>query len=174
MKKLLELRQQKTEIKTQMRNLLEKADSEKRSLTDEEGTQFDELRTRAQTLDTDISRYEAIASEERNQPGHPVNENGVSNDELRTYILTGEARSLSTGIPEDGGYTVIPELNKQIMQQLNDESVMRKICTVKKIGSNEFKQLVSVGGAGVNHGEEGKARGETTTPKLEEVSTDEH
>ncbi|AZT71113.1 TPA_asm: phage major capsid protein [Salmonella enterica subsp. enterica] len=170
MKKLLELRQQKTEIKTQMRNLLEKADSEKRSLTDEEGTQFDELRIRAGTLDTEISRYEAIASEERNQPGHPVNENGVSNDELRTYILTGEARSLSTSIPEDGGYTVIPELNKQIMQQLNDESVMRKICTVKKIGSNEFKQLVSVGGAGVNHGEEGKARGETTTPKLEEVS----
>ncbi|MFU1851834.1 phage major capsid protein [Citrobacter portucalensis] len=170
MKKLLELRQQKTELKTQMRTLLEKADSEKRSLTDEEGSQFDELRTRAQTLDTDISRYEAIATEERNQPGHPVNENGVSNDELRTYILTGEARSLSTGIPEDGGYTVIPELNKQIMQQLNDESVMRKICTVKKIGSNEFKQLVSVGGAGVNHGEEGKARGETTTPKLEEVS----
>ncbi|TKT99950.1 phage major capsid protein, partial [Citrobacter sp. wls831] len=134
------------------------------------GYLHDELRTRAGTLDTEISRYEAIASEERNQPGHPVNENGVSNDELRTYILTGEARSLSTGIPEDGGYTVIPELNKQIMQQLNDESVMRKICTVKKIGSNEFKQLVSVGGAGVNHGEEGKARGETTTPKLEEVS----
>ncbi len=73
-----------------MRNLLEKADSEKRSLTDEEGTQFDELRIRAGTLDTEISRYEAIASEERNQPGHPVNENGVSNDELRTYILTGK------------------------------------------------------------------------------------
>lgn len=68
MKKLLELRQQKTELKTQMRTLLEKADSEKRSLTDEEGSQFDELRTRAQTLDTEISRYEAIASEERNQP----------------------------------------------------------------------------------------------------------
>lgn len=56
MKKLLELRQQKTELKTQMRTLLEKADSEKRSLTDEEGSQFDELRTRAQTLDTEISR----------------------------------------------------------------------------------------------------------------------
>lgn len=60
MKKLLELRQQKNEIKTQMRTQLEKADSEKRSLTDEEGKQFDELRTRAQSLDTDISRYEAF------------------------------------------------------------------------------------------------------------------
>ncbi|MEW5237339.1 phage major capsid protein, partial [Citrobacter portucalensis] len=53
MKKLLELRQQKAEIKTQLRNLLEKADREKRNLTDEEGTQFDELRTRAGTLDTE-------------------------------------------------------------------------------------------------------------------------
>lgn len=70
-----------------------------------------------------------------------MNENGVSNDELRTYILTGEARSLSTGIPEDGGYTVIPELNKQIMQQLNDESVMRKICTVKKLAVTSLNSL---------------------------------
>ena len=47
---LPDVKLQKNEIKTQMRTLLEKADSEKRSLTDEEGTQFDELRTRAQIL----------------------------------------------------------------------------------------------------------------------------
>ncbi|MDS7539008.1 hypothetical protein NXH18_25855, partial [Klebsiella pneumoniae] len=39
MKKLLELRQQKAALKTQMRSMLEKADSEKRSLNDEEGKQ---------------------------------------------------------------------------------------------------------------------------------------
>lgn len=47
---------------------------------------------------------------------------------------------------------------------------MRKICTLKTTHSNEYKQLVSVGGAVINHGEEGKARTETATPKLEEVS----
>lgn len=73
-------------------------------------------------------------------------------------------------MPADGGYTVIPELDKEIMRQLSDESEMRAICTVKKIGSNEYKKLVSVGGAVVNHGEEGTARTETATPKLEEVS----
>ncbi|MBC8943976.1 capsid protein [Xenorhabdus indica] len=52
----------------------------------------------------------------------------------------------------DGGYTVIPELNKQIMQQLADESVMRRICTIKTTRRNEYKQLVSVGGATVAHG----------------------
>ncbi|CAM3201316.1 putative capsid protein of prophage CP-933C (major head protein) [Xenorhabdus nematophila ATCC 19061] len=91
-------------------------------------------------------------------------------DELRHYILTGETRSLSTDVPSDGGYTISPELNKQIMQQLTCESVMRQICTIKTTRSNEYKQLVSVGGAAVAHGEEGKARGETATPKMEEVS----
>ncbi|MBE8614920.1 phage major capsid protein, partial [Morganella morganii] len=73
-------------------------------------------------------------------------------------------------VPADGGYTVIPELDKQIMRQLTDESVMRQICTVKTIRSNEFKQLVSAGGAAVNHGEEGQARTETAASKLHEVS----
>nr|DAE65498.1 MAG TPA: hypothetical protein [Caudoviricetes sp.] len=35
-----------------MRTLLEKVDSEKSSLTDKEGSQYDEFRTRAQILDT--------------------------------------------------------------------------------------------------------------------------
>ncbi len=47
---------------------------------------------------------------------------------------------------------------------------MCQICTIKTTRSNEYKQLVSVGGAAVAHGEEGKARSETATPKMEEVS----
>lgn len=171
MKKLLELRQQKATLTEQMRSLLTKAETEKRSLTEDEAKNFDELRSQSESLNTEIARYEAIAEEERSQTGkHVLGDKAVSNDELRHYILTGETRTLSTGVPADGGYTVIPELNKQIMQQLTDDSVMRKICTVKTTHSNEYKQLVSVGGAKVNHGEEGQARTETGTPKLEEVS----
>ncbi|MDM3764098.1 phage major capsid protein [Proteus mirabilis] len=171
MKKLLELRQQKATLTEQMRSLLTKAETEKRSLTEDEAKNFDELRSQSESLNTEIARYEAIAEEERSQTGkHVLGDKTVSNDELRHYILTGETRTLSTGVPADGGYTVIPELNKQIMQQLTDDSVMRKICTIKTTHSNEYKQLVSVGGATVNHGEEGQARTETGTPKLEEVS----
>ncbi|EFH6070394.1 phage major capsid protein, partial [Escherichia coli] len=137
MKKLIELRQQKTALKNQMRSLLEKADSENRSLNDDEGKQFDELRAKADSLDTEISRLESVADEERNQPGVSVEEK-ITKDELRSYILTGETRNLSGSVPADGGYTVIPELNREIMRQLSDESVMRKICTVKTIHSNEF------------------------------------
>ncbi|MBD2782406.1 phage major capsid protein [Xenorhabdus szentirmaii] len=170
MKKLLELRQKKSDLTQQMRSLLTKAENEKRSLNVDEAKEFDELRSQSDTLNTEIARYESLADEERSQAKSQPTSKKLSNDELRHYVLTGETRSLSTGVPSEGGYTVIPELNKQIMQQLTDESVMRRICTVKTTRSNEYKQLISVGGAAVAHGEEGKARSETTTPKMEEVS----
>ncbi|MFY7763288.1 phage major capsid protein [Yersinia enterocolitica] len=173
MKKLLELRQKKAELATQMRSLLTKAEDEKRSLTPEEATQFDEIRAQADALVTDITRYESLADEERTQGGKakPVDDGKkVTNDELRHYIMTGETRMLSTTVNESGGYSVIPELDSEIMRTLADESEMRQICTVKTTKSNEYKKLVSVGGAAVGRGVEGEARTETATPKLEEVS----
>ncbi|MGP2467586.1 phage major capsid protein [Yersinia sp. 2540 StPb PI] len=173
MKKLLELRQKKAELATQMRSLLTKAEDEKRSLTPEEATQFDEVRAQADALVTDITRYESLADEERTQGGKakPVDDGKkVTNDELRHYIMTGETRMLSTTVNESGGYSVIPELDSEIMRMLADESEMRQICTVKTTKSNEYKKLVSVGGAAVGRGVEGEARTETATPKLEEVS----
>ncbi|OKP01718.1 phage capsid protein [Xenorhabdus eapokensis] len=119
MKKQFELRQQKADLTQQMRSLLTKAEDEKRSLNTGEAKQFDELRTQSDSLNAEIARYEALSDEERNQAGktQPTSEK-LSNDELRHYIVTGETRTLSTGVPSEGGYTVIPELNKQIMQQL--------------------------------------------------------
>jgi HK97 family phage major capsid protein len=171
MKKLIELRQLKATKVAEMRSMLDKAEQENRSMTPEEKTQFDTIKADVEQLNTDITNYETLVNEERSlaDKGKPVDKK-LTNEELRNYIRTGESRSLSTGVPADGGYTVIPELDKEIMRQLSDESEMRAICTVKKIGSNEYKKLVSVGGAAVNHGEEGIARTETATPKLEEVS----
>ncbi len=169
MKKLIELRQKKAELTTQMRSLLTKSEDEKRNLTLEESTQFDGLRNQTDTLNADITRYEALADEERNLPGKRVDEKVVSNDELRSYILTGETRALSTSVGADGGYAVIPELDREIMRQLQDDSVMRQIATVKTTKTNEYQKLVSVGGATVKRGTEGEARTETATPKMERV-----
>lgn len=169
MKKLLELRQKKSALKVQMKSMLESAEKENRSLNDDEGKKFDELRSQATSLDTDIERLEAVADEERSKTGEPAKKKN-SNDELRTYILTGETRALSTATGADGGYTVIPELDTEVMRQLQDDSVMRQLATVKTTKTNEYQKLVSVGGATVNRGTEGAARTETSTPKLEEVS----
>lgn len=170
MKKMFELRQQKTALKNEMRSMITTADGEKRSLTDDEGKKFDELRAQADALEIEISRLEAVQEEERHLPGTSTTGKSITNDELRNYILTGDTRSLSTLVPESGGYTVIPELDKEIMRQLQDDSVMRSVATVRTTKTNEYQKLVSVGGATVNRGTEGEDRTETATPKLEEVS----
>ncbi|KAE9527928.1 phage major capsid protein [Testudinibacter aquarius] len=173
-KKLLELRQQKAKLAEDMRNLLTQAETENRNLSEAESKTFDELRSQAATLKTDIERYESLADEERSQSGQPVETKTMqfSNDELRHYIKTGELRSLSTTASDDGGYTVIPQLDKQVMTRLTDDSVMRQICHVVRlpVGAKEFKKLVSAGGATVQHGTEGSARTETNSPKLNEVT----
>ncbi|HDV7237030.1 TPA: phage major capsid protein, partial [Mannheimia haemolytica] len=136
-KKLLELRQQKAAIEAEMRSILTKADEEKRSTTEAEGAKFDELRSQAENLVKEIARYEAITDEQRNQPGQQVETANVkvSDDELRHWIKTGELRSLATNTNggADGGYSVIPELDKQVMKRLTDDSVMRQIANVVKL-----------------------------------------
>ncbi|MCY0704761.1 phage major capsid protein, partial [Klebsiella pneumoniae] len=94
------------------------ADSEKRSLNDVEGKQFDGLRAQADALEVEITRLEAVADDQPNLPGTSVEGKGVGKVELRHYIMTGDTRSLSTLEQADGGYTVIPELDKEIMRQL--------------------------------------------------------
>lgn len=174
-KKLLELRQQKATIEAEMRSILVKADEEKRSTNEAEGAKFDELRSQADGLAKEIARYEAITDEQRNQQGQNV-ENAkvnVGNEELRHWIKTGELRSLATNTNSgaDGGYSVIPQLDKQVMTRLTDDSVMRQIANVVKLTEGkEWKKLVSAGGAAVNHIGEGEQRTETATPKLNEVT----
>lgn len=176
-KKLLELRQQKAEKVAAMRAILDKAEQENRSLTETENVDFEKLKDLVKQLSDEIARYESVADEERslNANAVPVENRSVkqfSNDELRHYIKTGELRNLTTTSGEDGGYSVIPQLDKDVMKRLTDDSVMRQLCNVVRlpVGAKEYKKLVSAGGAGVAHGEEGVARNGTATPKLHEVT----
>lgn len=175
-KKLLELRQQKAALDNEMRSILTKADEEKRSTTEAEGAKFDELRSQADGLAKEIARYEAITDEQRNQAGQAVEtaQTDATNADLRHWIKTGELRSLATNTNNgaDGGYSVIPQLDKQVMTRLTDDSVMRQIANVVRlpVGAKEYKKLVSAGGAVVNHIGEGEARTETATPKMNEVT----
>ncbi|EIJ69483.1 phage major capsid protein [Pasteurella bettyae] len=176
-KKLIELRQQKAEKVAEMRAMLDKAEKENRSLDETESVDFDKLKDLVKQLSDEISKYETVADEERNlgaqsNPLETRSTKQFSNDELRHYIKTGELRNLTTANGEDGGYSVIPQLDKEVMKRLTDDSVMRQLCNVVRlpIGAKEYKKLVSAGGATVEHSTEGTARNGTATPKLHEVT----
>lgn len=176
-KKLLEARNKKAALVAEMRSLMDKAEQENRSLSEEEAGKFDGLKSEVEEVKKEIERLEAVTDEERSNPQYSRSEkatNQPSNDELRHWIKTGETRALATNTNggADGGYSVIPQLDKDVMKRLTDDSVIRQIANVVKLaaGAKEYKKLVSAGGAVVQHGTEGAARGETATPKLNEVT----
>ena len=76
-KKLLELRQQKSAKAAEMRALLDNAEKENRSLTEEEKGKFDTLKDLVKQMSEEIERYEAVADEERSQTGKPAETNSI-------------------------------------------------------------------------------------------------
>ena len=137
LKKLIELRQQKAEKVAEMRAMLDKAEKENRSLDETESVDFDKLKDLVKQLSDEISKYETVADEERNLGAQSKSletrsTKQFSNDELRHYIKTGELRNLTTASGEDGGYSVIPQLDKEVMKRLTDDSVMLSLIHIYK------------------------------------------
>lgn len=89
-------------------------------------------------------------------------------DEARLGEL--QSKALSVGSDTDGGYAVPEELDRQIIAVERDQVVMREICRVITVGSEDYKKLVSVGGTGAGWVGETDARPETTTSKLEALT----
>lgn len=70
----------------------------------------------------------------------------------------------------DGGYLVPTEMETQIDRVLGTQSAMRRLATVRQIGTSEYKKLVNVGGAGSGWVGEEESRTETNTPSLRELA----
>jgi HK97 family phage major capsid protein len=172
MKNLLKLRQNKAELIALSKNILTKAETEKRSINEAENTQLSELRSQLTAIATHIEHAQIVADEERSLIGEVTEKRTTdkpSNAELRAFVQTGDIRSLSVGVNADGGFAVIPTLDRNIEVLLREESVFRKNAMVKPCSSKSYKKLVSVGGTATDWAAESDTRNETATSKLEEV-----
>lgn len=81
-----------------------------------------------------------------------------------------EAKAINLGSDADGGYAVPEELDRNITQLERNSSVMREICNVIVVGSEEYKKLVNTGGATSGWVGETDPRPETATPKLAPIA----
>jgi HK97 family phage major capsid protein len=167
MKKLIELRQRKAELITNSRAVLDKAETENRSLSTDENKELKTINVDIDNINQRITHEESISDHERSllSSSQPT----PSNEELRSFIQSGDARSLSAGVKADGGYTVIPTVDSKIHKLLKERSVFRQNATVKSHSSEVFKKLVSVGGTSVEWAAETDTRNETNTSTLEEI-----
>jgi HK97 family phage major capsid protein len=77
---------------------------------------------------------------------------------------------LSTLSDPDGGFLVPEEMDATIDGIARTVSAMRRICTVRGIGTDTYKKLVNMGGAASGWVEEKSARDETDTPTLKEIA----
>ncbi len=77
--------------------------------------------------------------------------------------------SLSTDSDPDSGYLVPEEMASEIDRVVGTVSAMRELATVMPIGTDTYKKLVSMGGAGSGWVGEKEQRPETATPNLREL-----
>lgn len=172
MKLLLELRSKKADLHAQMKNMVETAESEKRSLSKDEDAKFKALQESIEETNASIQRAEVLADNERSLitgPESTPEDKAPSNAELRTFIKTGDVRSLTSAVDADGGFAVVPTLDRAIYKLLRDNSVFRSNATVKTTSSKSHELLVSTGGTTASWAAEGDTRGETSTSNLESI-----
>jgi len=77
--------------------------------------------------------------------------------------------SLSTLSDPDGGFLVPEEMEATIDRIATTVSAMRRICTVRRIGTSEYKKLVSQGVSDAGWVAEKGSRAETDTPTLRQI-----
>lgn len=78
-----------------------------------------------------------------------------------------ERKALQVGTDEDGGYAVPEELDRNILNLLKDEVVMRQEATVITVGGSDYKKLVNLGGTASGWVGETDTRAQTATSRLE-------
>lgn len=163
---LKELREKRAKLIKDARALLDAADKENRSMTDEESTQYDTLFAEADGIRSRIENEErqreaereleeALADDEERSaaenenrgadPGRGRENRDVLMESFRSWLASGRAegdgaeelRALSAGVDTEGGFIVIPEtFVNALIKAIDDETIIRGMATVYSLGAS--------------------------------------
>lgn len=144
----LELREQRANLLTEVKGILDLIKSEDRAFSQEEETKYDDLMAKSDILKNQIERTEKLELAERSlsEPSERVSKPlvGSSNVEksrieledeaFRSFLLTGETRDLILANDSKGGYTVKPvTISDRIIGQVDEMVHVRKLATIHKL-----------------------------------------
>jgi HK97 family phage major capsid protein len=122
-----------------------------------------QIRDLSTKSDDRISKLENAMS----RPALMCEGNSVELKAFGEFIRSGmEYKSLSGLEESSGGYTIIPELYKDIMGHINAKSVFRKLASIERISTNSLDILLEKDNFDCNWEKEGAARNETNSSKL--------
>lgn len=81
-----------------------------------------------------------------------------------------QQKAMNTGSDPDGGYTVMPEMDRTIDRIAETVSPMHRIANVVTIGSAKWEKLVKTAGMAMRRVADGSTGGETTEPKIAKIA----
>lgn len=164
MQDILELRQKRAALVKQAREILDRAEEEKRDLTAEEEEQYDRIMADVDSLGTRVEREERLArlQSDMDAPANePVRPEPGSDDEkvtrtnprateeyrqaFNSFLRRGlrnlnnqEYRALQADDDSAGGYTVAPEqFVRQLIKAIDDAVYIRQIATVIDVPNSQ-------------------------------------
>lgn len=182
MDKILEMRQKRAALVKQAREILDKAEAEKRDLTAEENQQYEAIMAEVDTLGKQIEREERQQKLEKElaqsqgtiaarayQPGSEGDGGNADPRATKEYrsaywqqfrhgkqILTAEEyRALKEGTDAAGGFLVPTDFERRIIDILPEENVMRTLATVITTSSDREIPTVASHGQAYWTAEEG-------------------
>lgn len=89
---------------------------------------------------------------------------------FQAYLRSGiKTHAMSSYADPEGGYTVIPEMDKEITRVLNETSPMRQFATVKTIGTDEYQRLQRVGRPTARWSDRESVPDETSTTEFQKI-----
>jgi HK97 family phage major capsid protein len=154
--KIREIRDQRNTLATQMRAMMDKADAEKRELSTDERSSYDQLDKEFDKLDIRLKDEERLAAREsemrssitpeipKGEPGKESRGNGADEKHLvsyRNWLKNGplgvtmddlrEFRAIQADADVTGGYLVMPQqMVTRLIAAIDNEVIIRKLATV--------------------------------------------
>lgn len=84
-------------------------------------------------------------------------------------LLQLQEKAMRTTVGADGGFAVVPEIERTVDALLRNDNPMMDLCTVINVSTSDYKKLMNIGGASSGWVGEEDARPETNTPKLAQI-----
>lgn len=179
MDKILELKQKRAALVKQAREILDKADAEKRDLLAEEEQKYEAIMADVDKLAKNIEREERMSAIEtelnksrgtliggKEDPTTGEQMDGRLSDEYRNAfwnairrgknaLYADELRALQVGTDSEGGYLVPQEFEDTLIQGLTTQNIMRTLATVINTASDRNVPVVASHGSATWLAEEG-------------------
>lgn len=126
--------------------------------------------------ETELKMNNLFLAESR--PGTASIEHKMADQGFSSFLRKGdmaamEAKDMSSGSGEDGGFLVPEQLSKNIHEKLAEHSFMRKIARVANVSSDSFESLVATKNADVGW-TDGKTADATGSPQFKKIKIQNH